>query len=97
MVVAGTILVYSVPVISLFDSGASRCYISTSFVMKHSIPCYDMDTPWEISTGNEIIITSRVCKSCPVVICEREFSADMFMINTGGCSRFEIHEKLHRC
>jgi len=81
---AGTILVYSVPVISLFDFGASHCYISTSFITKHSIPCFDMDTPWEISTGNGIITTSKVCRSCPVVICGREFSADMFMINTGG-------------
>ena len=80
----GTILVYSVPVISLFDSGASHCYISTSFITKHSIPCYDMHTPWEISMGNGIITTSRVCRSCPVVICGKEFSADMFMINTGG-------------
>ena len=36
-VVAGTILVYSVPVISLFDSGTSYCYISTRFTMTHSI------------------------------------------------------------
>ena len=43
-----------------------------------------MDTPWEISTGNGIITTSRVCRFCPVVICGRKFSADMFMINTGG-------------
>jgi len=32
-VVVGTILVHSVPVISLFDSGASQSYISTSFVI----------------------------------------------------------------
>jgi len=46
-VVAGTILVHSVPVISLFDSDASHYYISTSFIMMHSIPCNDMDTQWE--------------------------------------------------
>jgi len=52
--------------------------------MMHSIPYNDMDTQWEISTGNGIITTSRVCRSWPVVICGREFSVDMFMINTGG-------------
>ena len=41
--IAGTILVHSIPVISLFDSGASHCYISTIFVMMHAIPCNDMD------------------------------------------------------
>ena len=43
-VVAGTILVHSFSVISLFDFDALHCYISTSFVMMHSIPYYDMDT-----------------------------------------------------
>jgi len=83
-VVAGTILVRSVPVISLFDSGASHCYISTSFVMMHSIPCYDMDTQWEIGTKNGIITTSRVCKSYSVEVCRRQLRADMFVIDTGG-------------
>ena len=46
-VVVGTILVHSVLVISLINSGASHYYISTSFVMMHSIPCNDMDTQWE--------------------------------------------------
>ena len=50
-VVAGAILIYSVLVISLFDSGTSHCYLSTSFVTKHSIPCYDMDTPWRLVWG----------------------------------------------
>ena len=45
-VVAGTILVHSIPVTSLFDSGASYCYISTRFVMMHSIPYKGMDTQW---------------------------------------------------
>ena len=61
-VVAGTILVHSIPVVSLFDSGASHCYVSTRFVMMHAIPCNDMDNQWEISTGNEVITTSRVCE-----------------------------------
>jgi len=68
-VVAGIILVHSVPVISLFESGASHCYISTSFIMMHSIPCNNMDTQWEISTGNGIITTSRVCISCSILFC----------------------------
>jgi len=63
-------MVHSIPVISLFDSGASHCYISTRFVMMHSIPCNDINTLWEISTGNGVITTSRVCKSCSVEVME---------------------------
>ena len=36
-VIAGSILIQSFPVILLFDSGASHCYISTRFVKMHSI------------------------------------------------------------
>ena len=82
--VVGTILLHSVPVISLFDSGASHCYISTKFVIMHSIPYNNMDTQWEINTGNGIITTSKVCKSCSVEVCGRELGIDMFVIDTGG-------------
>jgi len=82
--VAGNILVHSAVVISLFDSGASHYYISTSFIMMHSIHYNDMNIQWEINTGNRVITTSRVCKSCFVEVCGREFSADMFVIDTGG-------------
>jgi len=37
-VVAGTIFVHSVPVLSLFDSGASHCFIFSRFTALHSIP-----------------------------------------------------------
>jgi len=43
-VVAGTILVQSFLAISLFDSGASHCYISTKFVKMHYIRYDDIDT-----------------------------------------------------
>ena len=37
-VVAGNILVHSVAVLTLFDSGASHCFISDIFVILHSLP-----------------------------------------------------------
>jgi len=83
-VVAGTILVQSFSVISLFDSGASHCFISTRFVKMHSIHYDDIDTQWEISTGNGIITTNKVCKFCPVEVCGRKLSVDMFVIDTSG-------------
>jgi len=50
-VVAGSILVQSFSIISLFDSGASHCYISARFVKRHSIHYNDIDTQWEIELG----------------------------------------------
>jgi len=37
-VVAGNILVYSIPVLSLFNSGASHCFLSNTFTALHAIP-----------------------------------------------------------
>jgi len=76
-------MVHSIPVISLFDSGASHCYIFTRFVMMHSIPCNNMDTQWETGTENGVIII-KVCKSYYVEVCGRQLRADMFIIDTGG-------------
>ena len=52
--------------------------------MMHYIPCDDMNTKWDIITRNEIITTSRVCKSYSVEICGRELRANMLVIDTGG-------------
>jgi len=83
-VIAGSILIQSFPVISLFDSGASHCYISTRFVKMHFIHYDDIDTQWETSTENGIITTNKVCKSCPVEVCGRKLSVDILVIDTSG-------------
>ena len=81
-VVADNILVHSVAVLALFDSGASHCFISDKFVRLHSLPQRTMNSAWEISTGNGVIVTNKICKSCPVVISGRTLEADMFVIDT---------------
>ena len=43
-VVACKILVYSISVLSLFDSGASQCSISNRFVALHSIPVVNTES-----------------------------------------------------
>ena len=83
-VVAGNILVHYIPVVALFDSGASHCFMSSRFVKQHSLPQHKMEYDWEISTGNGTIVTNKICKSCPVAIGGRTLEADMFVMNTGG-------------
>ena len=48
-VVTRKTLVYSILVLSLFDSGASHCHISSNFTALHAIPLTCMDNHWEIS------------------------------------------------
>jgi len=83
-VVAGTILVHSVLILSLFDSGASYCFISSRFIALHSIPLVCMGDRWEISTGNGVVITNKICKACNMELCGRKLEADMFVLDTGG-------------
>ena len=39
-VVVGKIMVHSKPILALFDSSASHCFISDNFTALHSIPSY---------------------------------------------------------
>ena len=65
------ILVHSTHVLSLFDSGASHYFISSNFVTDHDIPHVDTNNKWEISTGNGVITTNKICKECAVEVCIR--------------------------
>ena len=42
-----------------------------------------MSDQWEISTGNGVVITNRICKACIVELCDRKLEADMFVLDTG--------------
>ena len=43
-----------------------------------------MGDQWEISTGNGVVITNKICKACNVELCGRKLEADMFVLDTGG-------------
>ena len=43
-----------------------------------------MGDQWEISTGNGVVITNKICKACIVELCGRKLEADMFVLDTGG-------------
>ncbi|XP_020242946.1 uncharacterized protein LOC109821168 [Asparagus officinalis] len=83
-VVTGTILVYSVPAFTLFDSGASHCFISAQFISRHTIPCDRLDASWNIHTGSGVLMSCRECKKCPLVVCGRELITDLLVIDTNG-------------
>ena len=80
----GKVLVHSILVLSLFDSGASHCFISSRFTALYSIPLVCTSDQWEISTGNGVVITNRICKACTVELCCGKLEADIFVLDTGG-------------
>ena len=83
-VVEGNVLIHSVPVLALFNSGASHCFVSSRFANVHSLPQYETRCMWEIITGNEVVTTNRICKSYPVEVRGRTLEADMFVLDTKG-------------
>ena len=39
---------------------------------------------WEISTGNGVVISNRICIDCPVELCNRTLAIDMLVLDTKG-------------
>jgi transposase InsO family protein len=83
-VVAGNISILSTPVLALFDSGASHCFISAKLVNTLSLPLEDTKKIWEVSTGNGVVITNKVCRACEIELCDRKLTADLLVLDTGG-------------
>ena len=83
-VMAGKILVHNNSGLALFDAGESHCFISSKFVALYCIPLVCVDGRWEICTGNEIVTTNRICKACPIELCDRKLEANMLMLDNGG-------------
>ncbi|XP_020272530.1 uncharacterized protein LOC109847710 [Asparagus officinalis] len=80
-VITGKVLVSSVPALSLFDSGASHCFLSRRFVSVHSLPITPLTTGWNINTGSCVLVASTGYEACPVVICGRELFIDFLVID----------------
>jgi len=79
--------VHSLPSHVLFDSGATHSFVSSQFIARHRIPCDPMDEEWSITTGGGSIICSSICKRSPLVVCSRDFEANLIVI---GNSAFDV-------
>lgn len=74
-VVLGTLLVNSVLVKVLFDSGASHSYLSTSFASLHDIPLEPLRTHLLIRTPSTEFQTAMVSHQNEIVIGGQTFFA----------------------
>jgi len=77
-------MVHSKLILALFDFDAFHYFISDSFTALHSIPLICLDNLWDISTGNGVVISNRVCKNCTVESCNRKLVVDMLVLDTTG-------------
>ena len=77
----GVVLVAFHPALSLFDSGASHCFLSRRFAETHSIPTSPLLACWNINTGSGVIRSSTGCSELPVILCGRQLFADFLVID----------------
>lgn len=79
-----TTLVGFKPTYVLFDSGTSYCFAASTFIVMHSIPYETLASAWNINTGEGTIISNKECRLYPIIICSREFYANVLVIENSG-------------
>ncbi|KAL8125845.1 hypothetical protein AgCh_013226 [Apium graveolens] len=83
-VVAGTLSLNSVPVKVLFDSGASKSFISKEYVSKMDLMLEDLVEPLTTKVANQDRVSvSQFYPKCQLEIHGHSFSADLIPIELG--------------
>ena len=83
-VIIGTILLQSIHAHVLFNFGATHSFISANFIARHHIHCDDMVHPWNRTMRGRIVVCSKEYRKSPIVICGRDFLANLIVINDSG-------------
>ncbi|KAL8124976.1 hypothetical protein AgCh_012595 [Apium graveolens] len=83
-VVAGMLVINSVEVKVLMDSGATRSFIAENILDRLKYDAYPLEPNLIIEVSNqEKVIVNRVCPDCDLVIEGRHFSADLIPFKLG--------------
>ncbi|XP_021991830.1 uncharacterized protein LOC110888619 [Helianthus annuus] len=77
-VVLGIFLVNSMPMNVLFDSGASRSFISNELLVHPSLKLEKMLVPLEVEVADsKSYLLHDICRNCKILIEDEEFSIDL--------------------
>ena len=80
----GKFLVNSLPALALFDSGASRSFVSRSFSREFGLPVGELECLLRVSIANEhVIFASSVYRGCVLEIFGVNFPIDLILIPMG--------------
>jgi hypothetical protein len=83
-VVLGMFLVSSLPATILFDSGSSHSFISSSFVMKHSLPIAIMKHTMLVSSLGGEMRVKHICPAVSITIREVDFLSNLILLDSKG-------------
>jgi hypothetical protein len=79
-------LANSHPTTILFDSGASHSFISSSFIMKHSLPIATMKYTMLVSSPRGEMMTKHICLAVSITIRGGgvDFSSNLILLDSKG-------------
>ena len=84
-VIAGTLSLNSISANALFDSGATKSFISQDLAHKLKLKVEALKEPLMIEIANhEIIPVSQICPNCSIGIGSHQFTADLIPFVLGG-------------
>jgi hypothetical protein len=83
-IVVGMFLASSHPTTILFDSGASHSFISSSFVLKHSLPIATMKHTMLVSSPGGEMGTKHICPVVSITIRGVDFPSNLILLDSKG-------------
>jgi hypothetical protein len=83
-VVLGMFLTSSHPATILFNSGASHSFISSCFVMKHSLPIATMKHTMLVSSPGDEMRTKHICLMVSITIRWVDFPSNLILLDSKG-------------
>jgi hypothetical protein len=83
-VVLGMFLASSHPTTILFDFRASHSFISSSFIMKHSLPIATMKHTMLVSSAGGEMRTKHICPAVSITIKGVDFPLNLILLDSQG-------------
>jgi hypothetical protein len=83
-IVLGMFLASSHPATILFDSGASHSFVSSSFVVKHSLPIATMKHTMLVSPPGGEMRTKHICPTVSITIRGVDFPLNLILLDSKG-------------
>jgi hypothetical protein len=102
-VVLGMFLASSHPATILFDSGASHSFVSSSFVVKHSLPIATMKHTMLVSSPGGEMRTKHICPMVSITIRGVDFLSNLILLDSKdidiilGMDWLSKYERLIQC
>ncbi|XP_071726824.1 uncharacterized protein [Rutidosis leptorrhynchoides] len=77
-VVSGTFIVNSIPAHVLFDSGATKSFVSYSFCKHFNVPLCMLEHPLEVEiAADKIVVVNNVYRGCEIVLDDERYNIDL--------------------